>query len=210
MNPPTRNMAVAFIVLLLLALVVGGPPAGAQDRDPPASTQNQDSPAAPSLLPVGAVPGAYWTAVGSTGTVDDANQGNILHETAYVRLRPNLVGNAIIRYNVVAVDGLLPGGNTRKISMLTHFHANAGARVITRLCRVPHLGAGAAGCFLTFDSITPPVGTGWQTRTVISPVCQAVDFDFGRYAYVVEARLIQTTPAGIAALSTLRLHATAC
>ncbi|MFL5802156.1 MAG: hypothetical protein ACJ8CR_10500 [Roseiflexaceae bacterium] len=220
MNRHLRIATISCILLLLLAVLVGGPSISAQGQDPPPVNQGlpdaqpQDLSAIPddttSVLPQAAVPGAFWTAVGSTGTVDEASQSLILHELGYVRMKPGVIGRAIIRYNVVAVDGLLPGGNTRRITLLTHFLDNGpGAQVVTRLCRVPHVGAPAAACFLTIGSNPDVVPVSWRTKLATS-ACQAVDFNFGRYAYVVEVQLIQTTTAGVAALSTLRSHATAC
>ena len=206
MKPYIRKAEIILALLLLLGVVVTGPSAGAQGENPPPLTQESDATAATEADPLGAVPGAFWTSTGSTGTVDEADQGLILHEGAYVRTRPNITGDAIIRYNVVGVDGLLPGGAARRIFLLSHFYDNgASARVITRLYRVPHFGAPAPGLLLTIDSGLPG-GAGWTTLTTSN--CFQVDFNFGRYAYYVEVLLINTTPNAITALSTLRIYAT--
>jgi hypothetical protein len=211
MNRHLRIATISCILLLLLAVLVGGPSISAQGQDPP-DAQPQDSSAIPanaaSVLPQAAVPGAFWTAVGSTGTVDEASQSLILHELGYVRMKPGVIGRAIIRYNVVAVDGLLPGGTTRRITLLTHFYDNgAGAQVLARLYRVPHSGFGP-GLIVASSSNPDVLPASWRTKLATSTCLP--DFNFSRYAYVVEVELSQTATTGLAALSTLRLHATAC
>jgi hypothetical protein len=200
MNRHIRITTISCILLLLLAASVNGPIAGAQDQDPPNET---------SVLPQSAVAGGFWTAVGSTGTVDEASQPLILHETGLVRMKPNLVGSAIIRYNVVGVDGLLPEGNTQKITLLSHFYDNgAGAQVVARLYRVSHGPPYGVAQIMAIDSNPDPAAVGWQSKGLTSGCLP--DFAFGNYAYVVEVSLKQTSSAGVAALSTLRLQATAC
>jgi hypothetical protein len=141
-----------------------------------------------------------WTAIGSDGTVDEGEvtfTGNI----AYLKSDDG----AVIRYNVVAVDGLVDGGPALDFPRMTvRFRDNGNNNhIVVHLKRVDISGGGTTQ-LLTLDSNSYPGSSSFQTRYVDACGDDLFAFDFANYAYFVEVTMTRTglpiTP-GVAAIT---------
>jgi hypothetical protein len=149
-----------------------------------------------------------WTTIGSAGTVDEGDEVSYTDNIAF------LVGEAaVIRYNVVAVDGLFEKGNTpllpKPTRMTVRFRDNGdNNHLIVRLKRVS-LTTGDIDTLLTLDSNNYAGSSSFQTRTV---GCGAFDFDFSTHAYYVEATMTRTGLPITTALASIQIakSATGC
>jgi hypothetical protein len=146
-----------------------------------------------------------WSTAGSTGTVDRADLNKIFYSNGIVafseilgtqlsagrvsRLQLQTV-QAVIRYNVTAVDGLF--FDSGPLCMVVRFRDNGNrARVFLRLLKL-NLEDGTTSTVLTFDSNSFPPQTDFQGNTV-STTGRAT-FDFSHNAYYVEATLTKQQP----------------
>jgi hypothetical protein len=125
-----------------------------------------------------------WTTVGSAGTVDESSQVIVTGPNA------SLAGGtvAVIRYNVVAVDGLF-GSECGVNFMLVRYRATPQHRVLVRLVEL-NLFTGPPGTTrLVLDSNDFPsndqFGSDFQTQTVAG----GFSFDFVTNAYFIVVEL---------------------
>lgn len=151
-----------------------------------------------------------WTTVASAGTVDeaDANKVNYSEGTARLNLAVPANSTATIRYNVVAVDGLVDAGGDG-YSLGVRFRDNGqDERVIVRLKAVD-LNTGIVSTLMTLDSNAFPPNALFQLRYV--PVCWPNwGFNFTRNAYFVETILWKGTTAGNPGLTAVQISKTIC
>jgi hypothetical protein len=163
-----------------------------------------------------------WSTAGSTGTSDkvDLNkivfkdgivsfpeiQGSPLSSVRPVSLQPLQTVQAVIRYNVTAVDGLF--FSLGRHCMVVRFRDDGNrARVLLRLIE-SNLESGTIATRLTFDSNSFAPQPDFQANTVST---NRVPFDFSHNAYYVEATLTKQQPitspfgAGRPALATVVL-----
>jgi hypothetical protein len=134
-----------------------------------------------------------WTAVGSDGTVDEADLGVVAlsYNTAAVS---GAVTNAIvdIRYNVVAVDGVF-GGEAKTLTV--RFADNgAAAQVIVRLRRL-NISTGVSAILVELNSDDYAASTVAQAHSKIFN-CHGPEFDFENNIYFIEVQLIKTGVGG--------------
>lgn len=149
-----------------------------------------------------------WTTVGSAGTVDEGDTGIAVFSLANVTVSgaAALPANLDIRYNIVAVDGLLQGGDG--ILMTARFRDNgAGARVILRLREVD-LSTGIVVTRLTLDSNSFAASNAFQTQS--TSTCTGNFFDFNRKAYFIEAVLQKSAADGAPGLTGIRVGFLLC
>jgi hypothetical protein len=151
-----------------------------------------------------------WTTVASAGTVDEADLNKVTYSEATARLNLATPGNssAVIRYNVVALDGLVdPGGDGYRLNV--RFRDNGqDERVIVRLKSVD-INTGAVAVLMTLDSNAYAPNVLFQTQSV--PVCWPPwNFNFNRHAYFVEAILWKGSTAGNPGLSVVQIAKTLC
>jgi hypothetical protein len=134
-----------------------------------------------------------WTSIGSTGAIQ---LGTYSNSGASMFLSSP---SGILRYNVVAVDGLLDTDGPLAFPGRAYIRAlfrdpSAASRVTVNLRRTrisDGFTANVAGLFI--DSNSYPVSSGFQTRQV--RVCGDVPpFDFVNYVYYVE--VIMTRASG--------------
>lgn len=145
-----------------------------------------------------------WTAAGSAGTVDIADEAKVFYSNGTVAFReiasqlsaarirnlPLQTVTAVIRYNVTAVDGLFFESGAR-LCMSTRFRDNgARARVVLRLVEFS-LSTGVTTTRLTFDSNTVPPQANFQVNSASTDFHA---FDFSQNAYYVEATLTKQQP----------------
>jgi hypothetical protein len=155
-----------------------------------------------------------WSTVGSAGTVDEADLSKIVLDHATAQFGQALsntstttttaakpaatlpVTTAVIRYNVVAVDGLfaprVAAPNARGHQLrLRYLATGAGGRVIARLIEVD-FASGAETTLLTFDSNAFGAATGYHDNFV-ADCGPPRPFDFVKKAYYVEVTLIRSS-----------------
>jgi hypothetical protein len=141
-----------------------------------------------------------WTAIGSDATSADGNvtfTGNIAY----------LDGNStVLRYNVVAVDGLVDAGPALGLPRMTvRFRDNGNnGRVIARLRQVP-LDGGNSVQLLVLDSNDYPGSSSFQTRTQTGCGDDAFTFDFANNAYYIEVTMTRTGLPVTPGLASLKL-----
>lgn len=159
-----------------------------------------------------------WTSVGSAGTVDEAARDKLVFQGAIVSFPeilpplpnaqllavertaefaqsleqtislPTQTTQAVIRYNVVATDGLFQNNNC--VQLLLRFRDDGNqARVFARLIEV-NLGTGAATTRVTFDSNLFNPSPNFQTAASGANL----SLDFGQNAYYVEVTLTKISP----------------
>lgn len=170
-----------------------------------------------------------WTTVASAGTVNEADVDKVVmfgplaylssqalattegvgaspHATSGLSAAPGMTV-AVIRYNVVAVDGLFAAGEG--VRMEVRFHDNGGgARVIVSLKEL-NLETGITTTRLTFNSNIHAPSPLFQTHG-ISDCSPAWGFDFSKNAYFIDAQLIRIAPSGDPGLAGIRLGTTIC
>jgi hypothetical protein len=147
-----------------------------------------------------------WTTVGSDGTVDETDTGKVFFDRSMVQMGRPLVGtppgnvvapipgqtqSAVIRYNVVPVDGLFI--TTPKILKLRYLAAGNSAKVIANLIEVD-MATGSETVRLTFNSTSFSTSNKYQVQTGRSGRC--FRFDFKSKAYYIEATLTNSTIVG--------------
>jgi hypothetical protein len=136
-----------------------------------------------------------WTTIGSAGV---AMTGGVTAAGTAAVLDENF---AVVRYNVVAVDGLFATDGpliTSTVMAARFLDPGNNSRVIVRLKKT-NLLTSATSTVLTIDSNTFASSNLYQTQSV---AC-GEGFDFARYAYYVEVTLTRTvanTSAGIASI----------
>lgn len=137
-----------------------------------------------------------WTMIGSDGTV---HLGTFSFQGASAFL-DNSSDGGIIRYNVVAVDGLRdtdgPGAGPAHIRLTARFRdADAASRVTVNLRRTrisDGFTANVPG--VSLDSNNYPASNSFQTRNTVCASTQV--FDFLDYVYYVEVVLTRGAGAG--------------
>lgn len=141
----------------------------------------------------------YWTAVGSTGTVDEATLGQVgfYQGVAFMGTR----GTATLRYNVTATDDLFGGATTR--FAMRYLDPGACTKVEACLFRY-NLNTGANELLMTINSDAFPQATAFQTRFIDNATLPA--FDFNNNAYYVEVYLTDNCGSGNARIGILRLN----
>ena len=161
---------------------------------------------------------APWTTVGSAGTVDEADLFNVnLGSPVSGAVSMWSAGTVHIRYNVVAVAGVLGGnGLTMTVRYQTRpaplengevfnsrfriapFLPNTGApgQVIVRLMKYS-LATGVLTNLLTLDSNSFPPADGFQVQSVATSACVPpfTTLDFVNNSYFMDVSLIKA-PAG--------------
>lgn len=147
-----------------------------------------------AVLPLTAVHAATWTAVASSGTVDEASLGS------FAVTGPNLSHNAasltdiVARYNITDTSGTgLPGWTTLEMTA-----SNAtGGMVRADLYQVDACG----GDDLQLCIIFAQGGPSCRTCTF-----GAGTFDFNNYLYYVEVRVSRTSTANTPYAAAFRLY----
>jgi hypothetical protein len=162
---------------------------------------------------------ADWTAVASTGTIDEADTAKIVLNTdgsAEIRSTINSTSGKI-RYNVIADPGLEPLHDPNAIrgglifSMRVRDNG-AGARVVATLRRVTLAGFSfdlpqTTSVVATIDSDLAPPSDGWQTVWAQHGNCcnDVQGLDFLNSGYVVEVQLIKNNSTGTPAIMGVQL-----
>ena len=147
-----------------------------------------------------------WTAIGSTGVVnvDDLDEVIFFGEIATLTGTP--AGSiSVIRYNVVAVDGLFtPLTPTSWPALTVRYNDDGpGERLVARLKEVDSK-TGAIVTRITFDSDLYPPQAGFQTRSIGN--CGVFsEFDFDTKGYFIEVELINISGVNRPAISFLAL-----
>jgi hypothetical protein len=141
-----------------------------------------------------------WTTIGSAGS---EHLGTYTYQNGIAFLSS---ASGILRYNVVAVDGLLDtaGANPPHIRMRARFRdPDTASRVTVNLRRTrisDGFTANVAGVFL--DSNNYPPG-GFQTRNTVCASTQT--FDFVNYVYYVEVILTRAPNAIAPAIEAIQI-----
>jgi len=150
-----------------------------------------------------------WTAVGSDGTVDEADLSTVALSANSAAVRSTVTNATIdIRYNVVAVDGIF--GDPRHTKSLTVRFADNGAaaRVVVRLQRM-EISTGVVTTLVELNSNDYAPSTVAQTQT-ISFNCDGPEFDFQKNIYYIEVQLIKTGASGKPLIHVLQICNSVC
>jgi hypothetical protein len=147
-----------------------------------------------------------WTTVGSAGTVD-ANDLSIFttNDRNISVMASELPATVDVRYNIVAVDGLVPANNggTGIFMKARYRDVGSNGQMVLRLKRY-NLNTGTTTTLLTLDSNAFGQSSSPQVRKVATNPCvSTVRFDFVNNAYFVDAQLIQTSFNSISELPPL-------
>ncbi|MDX2043311.1 MAG: hypothetical protein SF097_18995 [Acidobacteriota bacterium] len=149
-----------------------------------------------------------WTTVGSAGTIDEASVGKLVMQgstisfpeilppergiisadsSAFAFQIPQETVSGVVRYNVVATDGLFENGDF--LGMRSRFRDDGNnAQVILRLFEI-NITTGATSLVLTLDSNDFPARSNYQTQSVSTFVGNRINFL--ESAYFIEATLVQ-------------------
>src|SRR5262245_14081826 len=147
----------------------------------------------------------FWTTSATAGTVNDEDIGRVElgGGIATLSIAAPAANPAIIRYNVVAVDGLFLSNFPR---MTVRFRDSGDdARVVVRLRRYNINTGVQSGALLELDSNDYAPSTSFQTRFVDN--CNGMSFDFGTYAYFIEVEL--TGGVSEPRIGVIQLHSSA-
>lgn len=166
---------------------------------------------ATTLLLLGAsVAMGQWTSIGAAGTPDEADLAEYSTSGGFV----SLVGAAprilTMRYNVVAVPGVLPINGDHQLQV--RFRDNGdNSTVLVRLMEY-NLETGVGRELLRLDSNDYPASSLFQSHTVTTGACNA-SMDFFLNAYYIEAVLqthSSTLPTGSPALGIIQVRGITC
>jgi hypothetical protein len=154
-----------------------------------------------------AVLGQPWTTIGSAGALDE---GEITFTGPIAYLASD---NAVLRYNVVAVEGLFAnaGAMPTRTILTARFRDNGdNNHVVVRLRsqRLTGPDAGDITTLMTIDSNDYPGSSSFQTRSIW---CDGggFSFDFVNYAYFVEVTMTRTSLPITAGLAAIQIGRTA-
>ncbi len=152
-----------------------------------------------------------WTTVGSAGTVDEADAAivSLSAGVAAVASTASPPATLDMRYNVVAVDGLLQTAGDAMALTARFLDNGAAARVVLRL-REYSLTTGVTTTRITLDSNAFPASSAYQVRSANSTCFSGNFFDFNRNAYYVEAQIQKTGLTGSAGLAIVQVGYTLC
>ena len=141
----------------------------------------------------------HWIAVGSTGTVDESDLGQVGFYQGVAFNGSH--GIATLRYNVTPTDDLFGGGKTRFV--MRYLDPGTCTRVEACLFRY-NLNTGANTLLMTINSDSFPQANTFQTRFIDSAALPAFDFD--NNGYYVEVYLTDNCGSGNARIGLLRLN----
>jgi hypothetical protein len=148
-----------------------------------------------------------WSAIGSAGTVDESDAGEVVFTDTRATLTPVPLtpATAVIRFNVVAVDGLFADLTPTSWPALIVRYRDAGGRerVRARLQEVD-LATGATHTAIVFDSDLFPQLPTYQTQA-IGDCGVFSQFEFATKAYYVEVELIRSHLIGTPGLELVAL-----
>lgn len=157
---------------------------------------------------------APWTTVGSAGTVDETDVGTVVLSGAGANISnaAPLPETAFIRYNVVAVDGLLESfGTLGGVAMTAVLRDNGNAARLRLRLREVDNASGTLSTRLTLDSNAFAASSSFEQRSTNS--CNSgtpFNFDFERKAYFVEAEILRSASDGLPSLGTVAVHPIIC
>lgn len=145
-----------------------------------------------------------WTTIGSDGTVDESGQMTFTDNIAFLES-----DSAVIRYNVVAVDGLFNEGLQAAFPRMTARFRDNGSnnRVIVRLRRAP-IDGGNVVTMLRLDSNDYAGSSSFQTQSVTACGDEAFSFDFANNAYYIEVTMSRTSLPVTPGLASIKLDLT--
>ena len=154
----------------------------------------------PSVLHAVGFGNQQWTTIGSAGVV---MTGGVTAAGTAAVLDDNF---AVVRYNVVAVDGLFATDGpliTSTVMAARFLDPGNSSRVIVRLKKT-NLATSATSTLLTIDSNTFASSNVYQTQSVSC----GEGFDFARYAYHVEVTLSRTAANASAGIASMQIGKT--
>ena len=150
--------------------------------------------------------GQPWTTIGAAGTVDD---GEVTYTGPLAYLESD---GAVLRYNVVAVEGLFAtaGAMPTRTILTARFRDNGdNNHVIVRLKsqRLTGPNAGDITTLMTIDSNDYPGSSSFQSRSIW---CDGggFSFDFVNHAYFVEVTMTRTALPISAGLEAIQIGRT--
>ncbi len=148
-----------------------------------------------------------WTAVGSTGVVDeqDLSLFDFVNGEARVVSTAPAPSTLNLRYNVVALEELNSGFSTPYRFKVRLRDNGTGSQVLLRLKTVS-FATGLATTIATIDSNAVPPSPSYQNREL----CVLLDFDFVNNAYFIDADLIKSSTSGTPALSLIQIDEANC
>ncbi len=134
-----------------------------------------------------------WTTVGSAGTVDEADMGNVALSAVTTAVKNSVANTTVdIRYNVVAVEGIF--GGEQKMLTVRFADNGAAAQVIVRL-RQLNISNGVQTTLAELNSNDFPQSPVAQAQSMVFN-CQKPEFDFVKNVYYIEVELIKTGAGG--------------
>src|SRR3954452_9601851 len=171
-----------------------------------------------TFMSAAAVMHADWTAIGSTGTIDESDVAKIaLNSDSSAEIRPTISStSAKIPFNLTAVSAIEPpppGQISGGLIFSMRFRDNgAGAHIIATLKRValngfsPNL-AQATTTLATIDSDLEPASNTWQTAWAQHSTCcrAGQGLSFLNDGYFVEVQLIKNNSSGTPAIMGVQL-----
>ncbi|HKO81693.1 MAG TPA: hypothetical protein VJU78_14915 [Chitinophagaceae bacterium] len=129
-----------------------------------------------------------WTAVGSDGTVDEADLGVVALSSNTAAVRSGTIAATVdIRYNIVATEGLF-GGECSAKTLLVRFADNgSSARVVVRL-HTFNIRTGVSSILAELNSYNFPPSNVAHAESVSF----TGEFNFETNIYYIEVHLIKT------------------
>lgn len=146
-----------------------------------------------------------WTAVGSTGVVDDTDTGIVDFINGEARMRAAAAAGSVLnlRYNVVSLQGLSGFGQH---VLRVRFRDNGPAARVQLNLRRYNQATGTTSQVLAFDSNNYPAALGYQTRQI----CLLHNWDFNAGPYYIEAALTKSGGTGTPAVGTIQIVPANC
>lgn len=148
--------------------------------------------------------GSPWTAVASSGTVDESDVSEVQFTRGVATIKNTAPANAVVtlRYNVIATEDLDDGGVNKVLA--ARFKDNGNNAQVRLELKKYDFNTGVTTVLLRFDSNSVVPSNVYKTASA-GDGCWKESFDFYRYAYYVEATLRRTSTSGYPSLGILKV-----
>jgi hypothetical protein len=148
--------------------------------------------------------GRFWTAAGSTGTIDDDSLAIAQFKNFAVTLQPGVNGTARVRYNITAVDGMnqfCPATTSIIKTRFRNSDNNGNTARVRYDLKVTNVLSGGSTVLYSFDSNTIGAGTAFTTATATP----AIDFDFSQNVYWIDATIFRSVSSEFADIGSIQI-----
>lgn len=147
-----------------------------------------------------------WTTTGSTGTVEEDDQGRVDLNNFVYGIKSGMTGTVRVRFNIVATEDIARFCPASQSMIKVRFRDSDGPGTNHHVkfdIRTTALATGGNTVIFSFDSNTAgfPASVSFQTATFTPPI----DFDFVNNVYWIEAEVSRSDAAALVQLGSIQI-----